>query len=73
MAFTMNTSEVVESLRVSDQTLRRLRRDGVLRPGIHFRAIGTGEKRPPLLWNPEAVDAELAKRSRRLLTNRGQG
>jgi hypothetical protein len=68
MAFTMTTPEVVDSLRVSDQTLRRLRRDGVLRPGIHFRAIGTGTERPPLVWNPEAVDAELAKRSRRLLT-----
>ena len=69
----MTTPEVVDSLRVSDQTLRRLRRDGVLRPGIHFRAIGTGTERPPLVWNPEAVDAELAKRSRRLLTGRGQG
>jgi hypothetical protein len=73
MAFTLTTPEVVKSLRVSDQTLRRLRCAGVLRPGIHYRAIGTGTARPPLVWNLEAVDAELAKRSRRLLTNNAQG
>lgn len=66
-SFTATTSEVVVQLRTSDSTLRRLRREGVLKPGLHFRAIGSGTVRPSLLWDPQATDAALAQRSRRAL------
>ncbi|WP_159816292.1 helix-turn-helix domain-containing protein [Cyanobium sp. Copco_Reservoir_LC18] len=67
MPFTLTTAEAAELLRVSDVTLRRLRKSGVLKAGVHFRVQGLGTVRPPLLWNKDAVDAELAKRSRRVL------
>ena len=67
MPFTLTTSEVSDQLRLSDSTLRRLRREGVLKPGQHFRAIGGGTLRPNLLWDPQATDAALAQRSRRVL------
>ena len=67
MPFTLTTQEVSEQLRLSDSTLRRLRREGVLRPGQHFRAIGGGTVKPALLWDPHAVDAALTQRSRRVL------
>lgn len=66
-SFTATTSEVVVQLRTSDSTLRRLRKEGVLKPGLHFRAIGSGTVRPSLLWDAAAVDAALAQRSRRAL------
>ena len=67
MAFSFTTSELSEQLRVSDSTLRRLRREGVLKPGQHFRAIGGGTVKPALLWDAVATDAALAYRSRRTL------
>jgi hypothetical protein len=67
MAFSFTTSELSEQLRVSDSTLRRLRREGVLKPGQHFRAIGGGTVKPALLWDAAATDAALAYRSRRTL------
>ena len=65
--FTLTTREVADRLRTSDSTLRRLRREGVLRPGIHFRGQGLGTLRPVLLWDAAATDAALAQRSRRAL------
>jgi hypothetical protein len=70
MPFTSTTQEVAESLRLSDQTLRRLRSEGVLRPGVHYRAVGLGTRRPPLLWDATAVESAMAQRSRRVLPNR---
>ena len=67
MRFTFTTSEAAEALRTSESTLRRLRKAGVLRPGIHFVAGGAGTVRPALLWAPEAVQEALAKRSRQVL------
>jgi hypothetical protein len=67
-AFNATTPELSQQLRVSDSTLRRLRLEGALKPGVHFRALGSGTKRPPLLWNVEAVDQALAQRSRRVLS-----
>lgn len=67
MAYTHSTREACESLRISDRSLLRLRRDGVLRAGDHFRAAGAGVSRPPLLWNIDEVERTLARRSRRLL------
>jgi hypothetical protein len=66
MTFTLKTRECAQKLRTSEKTLRRLRLDGYLRPGIHYRAIGTGRVRPALLWDPEATEAALAKRSKAL-------
>lgn len=67
MAFSLTTKEAAEVLRLSDSTLRRLRQEGVLKPGQHYRAIGAGSVRPALLWDAAAVDAALAYRSRRAL------
>jgi hypothetical protein len=67
MRFSATTQEAVQILRTSESTLRRLRRAGVLRPGIHFCASGAGEKAPSLLWAPEAVQEALVKRSRQVL------
>jgi hypothetical protein len=68
MRFTLTTQEAALKLRTSESTLRRLRRAGVLRPGIHFCAVGAGSIAPNLLWAPEAVQEALAKRSRQILT-----
>lgn len=67
MAFTLTTTEAAQALRLSAATLARLRTEGVLKAGVHYRAVGAGLKRPPLLWNPEACEAALAQRSRRVL------
>ena len=67
MEFTHSTREACKALRISDRTLLRLRRDGVLRPGDHFRAAGAGLQRPTLLWNVPEVEKALARRSRRVL------
>ncbi|WP_416223517.1 helix-turn-helix domain-containing protein [Synechococcus sp. CBW1107] len=67
MPFSLTTAEAADLLRVSDATLRRLRQSGVLKAGVHFRIQGLGTVRPPLLWDRDAVDAELAKRTRRVL------
>lgn len=67
LRFTATTKELIQLMRTSESTLRRLRRAGVLRPGVHFCAIGMGEKAPNLLWSPEAVEETMAKRTRRLL------
>lgn len=65
--FSATTDEACEALRISDSSLRRLRKEGVLQPGIHFRAIGGGQIRPALIWDVDASDLALARRSRRLL------
>ncbi|MFM9089412.1 MAG: hypothetical protein ACKOPT_15015 [Cyanobium sp.] len=67
MEFTHSTREACKELRISDRTLLRLRRDGVLRPGDHYRAAGAGLQRPTLLWNVPEVEKALARRSRRVL------
>ncbi len=66
MTFTLKTQECAQQLRTSGKTLRRLRLEGHLRPGIHYRAIGAGKVKPSLLWDPEATEAALAKRSKAL-------
>jgi hypothetical protein len=68
MRFYATTKEAVEILRTSEATLRRLRRAGVLKPGLHFCASGAGSISPTLLWAPEACQEALAKRSRQILT-----
>jgi len=70
MGFTHSTREACKALRISDRTLLRLRRDGVLRPGDHYRAAGAGLHRPSLLWNVAEVEKALAQRSRRVLISR---
>ncbi|WP_369820041.1 helix-turn-helix domain-containing protein [Synechococcus sp. 1G10] len=67
MSFSLTTAEAADLLRVSDVTLRRLRKSGVLKAGVHFRVQGLGTVRPPLLWDKDAVDAELVKRTRRAM------
>jgi hypothetical protein len=67
MPYSHSTREACEALCISDRTLLRLRRDGILKPGDHFRAAGAGLRRPPLRWNIEEVERTLARRSRREL------
>ncbi len=67
MAFNLTTVEAVDVLRISATTLRRLRKEGVLKPGVHYRAMGAGSIRPPLVWDGSAIDAALTNRSRRTL------
>lgn len=66
MQFTATTKEAVVLLRISEATLRRLRRAGVLRPGIHYCAIGAGSIAPTLLWAPGACQKALADRSKKI-------
>ena len=67
MGFTHSTREACAALRISDRTLLRLRRDGVLKPGDHFRAAGAGLYRPSLRWDVTEIERALARRSRRVL------
>lgn len=68
MAFNLTTSEVATLLRTSERTLQNLRREGCFRPGVHYRAVGVGTKRPPLLWDLEAAEAAMTARSRKVLS-----
>ena len=63
--FTQSTAELRDALSVSDSSLYRLRTDGVLRPGVHYRAQGYGSVKPQLRWDPEAVESALAQRTKR--------
>ena len=65
MRFTRSTAELIGDLRLSDSTLYRLRQEGVLKPGEHFRAGGAGSRRSPLQWDPAATEKALAARARR--------
>ena len=67
MAFTLTTQEAAGVLRISRATLARLRKDGILKAGVHYRAMGAGSLRPPLIWNEEAIELTLTQRSRRVL------
>lgn len=66
MAFTFTTGEVQDALRVTKNTLIRLRAADILRPGIHFTAAGVGLKRPNLRWDLSAVELTLAKRGKQI-------
>jgi hypothetical protein len=65
--FSSTTAETAQILRTSESTLRRLRKAGILKPGVHFCASGAGSIAPSLLWAPEACQEALAKRSRQIL------
>ena len=64
MPFQLTAPEICAQLHISDTTLRRMRREGFLKPGIHFRAIGSGTVKPALLWDGDATDQALADRAR---------
>ena len=65
MKFSTSTAELRDALSFSDSSLYRLRKDGVLRPGVHYRAQGYGSVKPQLRWDPEAVESALAQRTKR--------
>jgi len=67
MRFTLTTKEAATELRTSESTLRRLRKEGVLKPGVHFIAVGAGAVAPNMLWSASEVQETLAKRTRRLM------
>lgn len=66
MAFTHTTVECAKALRTSVEALRLWRRERFLKAGIHYRAVGPGKIRPALLWDPEATEVALARRSKLL-------
>ncbi len=68
MAFAATTGDVQDSLRVSKNTLSRMRADGIFRPGVHFITAGTGLVRPSLRWDLAAVEATLQKRCKQLVS-----
>ncbi len=72
MSFTATTGEVESALRVSKNTLTRLRTAEVLRPGVHFTAHGVGLRRPALRWDLPAVEATLTKRGRQIATPKAE-
>lgn len=51
------------ALHLSDSSLRSLRKAGVLKPGVHFRAVGAGTTKPPLLWDVAECEAALIARA----------
>ena len=65
MKFTKSSAELRAALAVSESSLYRLRKEGVLRPGVHYRAQGYGSVKPQLRWDPEAVESALAQRTKR--------
>ena len=65
MKFTQSSAELRAALAVSESSLYRLRKEGVLRPGVHYRAQGYGSVKPQLRWDPEAVESALAQRTKR--------
>jgi hypothetical protein len=68
--FRLTTKELCESHNFSETTLRRLRKDQVMLPGVHFVIKGHGKTRPRLLWDPLAVEVTRQKWSRQALTGR---
>ncbi len=65
MRFTQTSAELRAALAVSESSLYRLRKEGVLRPGVHYRAQGFGSVKPQLRWDPDAVESALAQRTKR--------
>ena len=64
----LNDDESFSICRMNELSpVRRLRKEGVLKPGVHYRAMGAGSIRPPLVWDGSAIDLTLAQRSRRVL------
>ncbi|MCT0229363.1 hypothetical protein KQ306_00605 [Synechococcus sp. CS-1324] len=66
MAFPFTTGEVQAALRITKNTLTRLRAADILRPGVHFTAHGVGLVRPNLRWDLDAVEATLARRGKQI-------
>lgn len=66
MAFTITTAEVAAALRLSKNTLIRLRASDVLRPAIHYINVGHGKQRACLRWDLDKVEETLARRSKPL-------
>ena len=63
--FNLTTAQICSTLKISESSLYRLRKEGVLRPGVHYRAQGYGSVKPQLRWDPEAVESALAQRTKR--------
>jgi len=73
MAFTYTTAEVAESLRVARNTLGRMRAADILRPGVHFVAVGESLRRPTLRWDLEAVEDTMSRRSKQIRRPKSDG
>jgi hypothetical protein len=73
MAFSFTTGEVQDALRVTKNTLTRLRSAEILRPGVHFIAAGVGLTKPNLRWDLGAVEATLTKRGRQIVKPKAEG
>ena len=67
MACTATTQEALAVLRMGKTTLYRLRKEGYLKPGEHYRSVGLGKLHHKWLWDPEAIQRALEVRTRRIL------
>ena len=65
MRFTQSTAELRAALFVSDSSLYRLRKQCVLRPGVHYLAQDYGSGKPQLRWDKDAVESALAQWTKR--------
>ena len=66
MTFATTTAEVAAALRLSKNTLIRLRASDILRPAIHYISVGHGKQRACLRWDLDKVEETLARRSKSL-------
>lgn len=66
MAFTAKSGEVESLLRLSKNTLARMRSAEIFQPGKHYIAAGPGLARPQLRWDVEAVQETMRKRSKQI-------
>lgn len=64
--FSATTRDVCDYLDLGPRCLKRLRDQGYLVAGKHFRHVGVGTIRPRIRWNLAAVEEAITNRSRRL-------
>jgi hypothetical protein len=65
--FSLTNAEMAAALRISIQTLRRMRRDGLFKPGTHFVLAGSGTIRQTYRWDPQTTEAALEMKTRKLV------
>ena len=65
MRCTKSSAELRAVLAVSESRLYRLRKQCVLRPGVHYLAQDYGSVKPQLRWDIDAVESPLAQRTKR--------
>jgi len=65
--FSLTNAEMAAALRMSIQTLRRMRQAGFFRPGTHFVMAGSGKLRQIYRWDPQTTETALEMKTRKLV------